>query len=661
MEQSKRSPVTKEQRARLEKNGCKSDNWETVLVTKGFDPHRVEQVVFRGRVEIGATSATIELPDGIARHAGIYRAKLNNVSIGDNCSISDVNGWISNVTIESGVVIENVGTIACVGETTFGNGHTIAVMVEGGGRELSITKDTNAQIAYMTVLYRDRKDLVRHLNRMATRCAEQMRAGRATIGTGTLVKNCQEIVNVHIGEYATINGAQSLKEGTIVSSHEAPAIIENGVIAEHFIIQQGASVKEGAMVFASLVGEGVRIGKQFSCENSVLFSNSEGFHSEICSVFAGPYTVTHHRSTLLIGGMFSFFNAGSGTNQSNHLYKLGPLHQGICERGCKTGSSSYLLWPARVGAFSSVIGTHYAHFDTSEFPFSYINEDGGKSTIVPGMNFFTVGTLRDGEKWPARDRRTNRKKLDFVSFNVLSPYTGQKMIQGRAKLMELHEKTGKGQRLVAYKGITIKRLLLKTCSRYYTIALDKYFGEIFLSRIASTHPETLTGLLSASTQGEPGEGIWVDIGGLLCPKSRIDALADAILSGAVTTSEQAYSAFESIQARYRDDEWNWFLVNYRKMNGNNLKEESKGGMLLLLDRWRDASLKLLNMVIGDIAKEFEGDAGTGFGIDGNRDADFEAVRGSFADNKYVVRLTGEMDEIKKKCDSIKSLISSMKR
>ena len=41
----------------------------------------------------------------------------------------------------------------------------------------------------------------------------------------------------------------------------------------------------------------------------------------------GPYTVSHHKSSLLIAGMFSFFNAGSGSNQSNHLFKSGAVHQ----------------------------------------------------------------------------------------------------------------------------------------------------------------------------------------------------------------------------------------------------------------------------------------------------------------------------------------------
>ena len=36
------------------------------------------------------------------------------------------------------------------------------------------------------------------------------------------------------------------------------------------------------------------------------------------------------------------------------MYKLGPIHQGAMERGAKTTSDSYILWPARVGAFSLV-------------------------------------------------------------------------------------------------------------------------------------------------------------------------------------------------------------------------------------------------------------------------------------------------------------------
>ena len=169
----------------------------------------------------------------------------------------------------------------------------------------------------------------------------------------------------------------------------------------------------GAILHNCFVGQAVRIEKQFSAENCLFFANCFASHGEACSVFAGPYTVTHHKSTLLIAGLFSFFNAGSGTNQSNHLYKLGPVHQGICERGCKTGSNAYLVWPARVGAFSTIIGSHYLHFDTSSMPFSYLLEENGRTILVPGTAIKSVGTVRDEHKWPQRDNRKDPHKLDF--------------------------------------------------------------------------------------------------------------------------------------------------------------------------------------------------------------------------------------------------------
>ena len=96
------------------------------------------------------------------------------------------------------------------------------------------------------------------------------------------------------------------------------------------------------MLRRCFVGEGVVIENGFSAENSLFFANSHLNHGEACAVFAGPYTVSHHRSTLLIAGYFSFFNAGSGANQSNHMYKSGPDI-----RGFTCGDASSAATPMR--------------------------------------------------------------------------------------------------------------------------------------------------------------------------------------------------------------------------------------------------------------------------------------------------------------------------
>ena len=655
MDKTKCKPIGQSDIDVLEENGCTCGDWSGVHVADGFDATRVGHAAFKGVVFLGRLDGEVVMPDGGTNRAAIDRANLEDVCIGDNCIIRSVNGWLSKLDIGDEVVIENVGTVACRGMSTFGNGHSIDVLNEGGGRELRITAETSAQIAYLSVMYRDRKELVAKLEELAEGYSDAVCSDRAIIGNGASIRNSAEIVNVLVGEAAVINGVQSLKEGTVISSKEAPTTIENGVIADDFIVQQGAKISDGAMISGSLVGEACKIGKQFSSENSVFFANCEGFHSEVCSVFAGPYTVTHHRSTLLIAAMFSFYNAGSGTNQSNHMYKLGPLHQGIMERGCKTGSFSYLLWPSRVGAFTAVIGKHYANFDTSDLPFSYITEEGGKSTLVPAMNYFTVGTMRDGEKWPNRDGRKSSKKLDKTVFDVLSPYTGQKMINAVTILADLLAASEKGQEYVAYNGIKIKRLLLKTCGRYYKLALNKYFGDAIIQRLEARPEVSTSGELSGGAEAQDDE--WTDVSGLLCRRGRIDTLIADIQGGKVGSQAELNDRFEVICDGYSDDEWAWIIANYEKVTGRRLVEESNEGLKEFLGEWKKSSLKLLNMVKGDAGKEFEGAVKIGFGIDGNADADFDAVRGTFDGNGFVKKLVEGSEEIEAKYSAVEKRLS----
>lgn len=656
MDQRTYFPINKNDIKVLEQNGCRAEDWSKVMVLPGFDPMRIRDVIFQGEVKIGSLSNEVIDLDGIERKAGIFRATLRNVWVGDNCFISNVHIGLFNLIIQSDVIIENVGKIACIGETSFGNGHQVSALNESGGRGLKMTSQTSAQIAYLSVLYRENEKLISTLDKIAEAYANQIKNTKGFIGKNVRITNCDEILNVFINEAAQLNGVLSLKNGTIDSSLESPSVVGSGVIAEHFIFQKGSSVKDGALVFSSLIGEGTQVGKLFSSENSLFFANSECFLSEACSVFGGPYSVTHHKSTLLIAGMFSFFNAGSGTNQSNHMYKLGPVHQGILERGCKTGSYSYLLWPARIGAFSVIIGKHYANFDTSNFPFSYISETDGKSTIMPAMNFFTTGTLRDEEKWPARDRRKSIKKLDWIIFDVLSPFTMQKVIKGQKILIELADKSEKDQDYIFYQGIRLKRLLLKTAIRYYNMIIDKYVGDVLIKRAEKEHPQHIRELLKYDDTAENGDQEWIDMAGLICSKNRVERLIENIIAGKFCTYDHLHQAFELIYKSYQSDEWNWFLANYQKLNNCELFDEPDENIVKLIDQWKDSSIKSLNMVLQDAQKEFEGNVKIGFGIDGHADADFNNVRGRCEENPFIVQTKKAIDEVNRKYDSIRKLI-----
>ena len=279
-------------------------------------------------------------------------------------------------------------------------------------------------------------------------------------------------------------GAGRLKNGSLNSNEQAPIHIGYGVVCDDFIISSGSNVEDGTMLTRCFISQACHLGHNYSASDSLFFSNCQEENGEACAIFAGPFTVTHHKSTLLIAGMFSFMNAGSGSNQSNHMYKLGPIHQGAMERGAKTTSDSYILWPARVGAFSLVMGRHVNHADTSNLPFSYLIEQQNTTYLVPGVNLRSVGTIRDAQKWPKRDKRKDPNRLDQINYNLLSPYTIQKMMKGRSILKELRKGyPEKLQKLYSYQSAKIKNSSLNNGIRFYETAIHKFLGNSLIKRL----------------------------------------------------------------------------------------------------------------------------------------------------------------------------------
>ncbi|MGD0754072.1 MAG: DUF4954 family protein [Bacteroidales bacterium] len=657
-------PLTDSEIRALISQGCFADNWSDISVKEQFSARNIHNTRFDGKITLGVFSGSIETNQGIGKKCGIYSSCIRNCEIEDNVYISDVRN-LTNYLIEENVVIENAGSLTTSDESTFGNGTSIDVLNEGGGRELQIFDRLSSQIAYLAVLYRHDQQFTKKLSAIISDYCETKKRNRGRIESGARIQDTLIMRNVNVGSHARISGTILLEEGTIISCKEAPAIIGEGVIAKKFIILSGSKVDSGAIIDKSFVGQSVKMGKQYSAENSLFFANCEAFHGEGCSVFAGPYTVTHHKSTLMIASLFSFFNAGSGTNQSNHMYKLGPIHQGILERGSKTGSFAYLLLPCHIGAFTVVMGKHYVNFDSSDFPFSYISEEKGKSELTPAMNLFSVGTRRDIDKWPIRDKRRDSDKLDLIHFDLFNPYIVGKIINGISILNELAEKTDKRQDYINYKGINIHRLLLKTTRKYYEMALKLYIGQEIVKRIQELDTNSdLTDLRSMLTvQDTDGAGKWVEICGLFSPASKIDDLVDSVKTSKIRSVDELIENLTSIYNNYNKYNWIWCSSLIRQQTGDNPDKIPIDSLIQIITDWKINAIKLNNMILKDAEKEFDPGSKLGFGIDGDvdtRDRDFQAVRGVYDNNKFVTSLQKESKEIEVKADRLISILERYK-
>ena len=160
------------------------------------------------------------------------------------------------------------------------------------------------------------------------------------------------------------------------------------------------------------------------------------------------------------------------------MYKLGPVHQGVTERGVKTGSDSYLLWPAHVGSFSVVLGKHYNHPDVADLPFSYLIEKDGESVLFPGLNFKTIGNYRDVLKWRKRDQRDS-SSLDVIDYEFPNWYIIEKLVRGLAILKSIQASKESSQ--YNYKGVTISSSSLSGGIKIYQQAIVYYLGLKFVN------------------------------------------------------------------------------------------------------------------------------------------------------------------------------------
>lgn len=533
----------------LEDQGCTAEDWSNVQVDDDFLPAWVHRAHFYGEVRLGVFEKNVEVAKEFLKHSGIYNATLRNVTVGDNCLIENVGGYINNYTIGEDTYISNISTIETTEGATFGQGNLISVLNEVGDGNLILFSELNSQFAaFMVKHFRDR-ELKTAIRRLIHDEIRAISPERGTIGDRVKVVNTKEITNTVIGDECEINGASRLSDCTILSTPTANVYIGTGVICENSIISEGSSIINSVKMQDCFVGEACKISNGFTASASVFFANSYMSNGEACAAFCGPFTASHHKSSLLIGGMFSFYNAGSATNFSNHAYKMGPMHWGVLERGTKTASGAYLLMPATIGTFSVCFGKLMHHPDTRNLPFSYLIAYGDTMYLSPGRNITTVGLYRDISKWPKRDVRPKGTKKSIVNFDWLSPFSVGEILEGKKILESLRDASGEDVSTYNFHEYVINGSSLQKGIKYYDIALRIYMGAV-LKRV---HKWGLFGVPTTDI----GLGRWNDLCGLLLPESEEQRLMDDIKDGVLETIEDVLERFKEINDNYRLYQWTW--------------------------------------------------------------------------------------------------------
>jgi len=580
----------------LENNSCWAEDWSRVEVAEdGFQAKFFHRVMFYGDVQLGTVQKEVEITKGFVKHSGINDATLRNVTVGNDCLIEKVGNYINNYTIGDDCLISNISVMETTEGATYGEGNLISVLNEVGDGNVIFFHDLNSQFAAFMVKHFNDKDLKNAIRRLIKEEIARTNPERGTIGNNVKIVNTREITNTVIQDDCEISGASRLSDCTILSSEYASVYIGTGVICENSIISDGSSIVNSVKMQDCFVGEACQISNGFTASQSVFFANSFMSNGEACAAFCGPFCASHHKSSLLIGGMFSFYNAGSGTNFSNHAYKMGPMHWGILERGTKTASGSYLLMPATIGTFSVCFGKLMHHPNTTALPFSYLIAEADKMYLVPGRNITTVGLYRDIRKWPKRDMRPQQTQKSIVNFDWLSPYSVGEILQGKKILENLRQASGDNVSSYNYHEYVINATSLRKGIKYYDIALRIYMGAV----LKRAHKWGFFG----KPQTEVGLGRWDDLSGLLLPVSEERRLIEDIKSGSLETIEEVVNRFREINENYRIYQWAWtyrMILEYYGINEISPEDDAR-----IKQDYIEARRAWIAEIKKDAEKEFE--------------------------------------------------------
>lgn len=561
--------------AAAEKNGTTAQDWSQVSVSDDFTPAQLQQCRLEGRVEL-------------ASGARIFRSRVMNYRLG------------------AGTLVESVAALECRRRSTFGNGVGVAAMNECGGRTVKIYDRMSAQIAYMAAVYRHRPRLIAALEKMADDYAEAHSSELGETGRGCRIVGARFIREVRMGDNVEVDGASILQNGTLCDG----AKVGVDVKAYDFIAAEDALIDNGTMLERCFVGECCRLDKGFTAGDSLFFANSHCENGEAASIFAGPYTVSHHKSSLLIAGMFSFFNAGSGSNQSNHLFKSGAVHQSVHLRGCKFASGAYIMSPAVEGAFTMVLGHHSAHHDTSIFPCSYLLEKEGRSYLMPGANLTSYGTARDVEKWPARDRR--KACRDAIDFEEHNPYVAGAMLQAVDMLHTLQDTDPDATQYIHGKAVITRTALLRGIKLY-----DKAIVAALGAMLGGTPNERCD-----------GSGRWLDMAGQYIAKREAEAIMADIETGRLQRFEQIDNRFRVFHVHYAEYARSWAEQVYASLLGH---APSAQEIAEAIEAGANAHAAMRRTTDADRDRDCSPDMAVSYGLDCDTQeeimADYRAVRG----------------------------------
>lgn len=239
--------------------------------------------------------------------SGLYNTAFSNCVVLRNARVADCTLLSSTIVGEEAAVV-GCGIINNSGKSSFGNGISISVAVENGGREVASYAEVSIEEASRVVFHRDDPGLQKAYLAKVEKFVQDVSFEYSVIDTGACVLNAPYLVDVFIGAYAVVRAPAQISNSTLLSSKEEVTSVLAGSDVRSSILQQGTEVDSMSIVEESIMCVASHVEKHGKLLFSILGPISGVSEGEVNSSLVGPFVGFHHQSLLIA----SYWPAGRG-------------------------------------------------------------------------------------------------------------------------------------------------------------------------------------------------------------------------------------------------------------------------------------------------------------------------------------------------------------
>jgi hypothetical protein len=418
-----------EEVTRLERLGNAADDWSRLWVVDPFDPDRVRNCRFHGDVFLGRFAGAVRLPGGPEPPAGVYDSTLARCVVGHDALVCAVR-MLAGYVVGQGALLFDCGTVACTGETAFGNGAALRLGPETGGREVGVFAEIDVETAAAVARPGPLRGLLPPYAAAVADYRHQATSGLGIIERGACVRATPTVRNTYIGAHALVDGVTLVADSTLLSSADEPTRVESGACVEGALLQWGSRVSTLAIVQRSVLTEYASAERHAKVAESLLGPNTSVGAGEVTSSLVGPSVGCHHQSLLIAtlwpGGRG---NVAYGANVGSNHTGRAPDQECWAGEGVFFGLGVTVKFPADYSRapYTVVASGLTLPPQRLTFPFSLLTAPSARPAGVPESLNEIIPAWALAENWFALERaqvkqqKRDRARRTRTNYDVFRP------------------------------------------------------------------------------------------------------------------------------------------------------------------------------------------------------------------------------------------------